>query len=205
MKEHNKERIKRADIGERIYRTKRGRNAMLLTAAAVFAAALLFCLILQPERARLEDIELDYPEVYVTDGERTAVDLRAESYIAQYREFSERDYAYAFWLQAEKLLAETDGYYLDEQETEAVRAEYEEYMLGERQSELTSDVNRIKYAVILVAAPLVVLALLTALVLNIMLRAALDREDEQEEPDVPDTAQPGNAREDDERDTDEQQ
>jgi|GEM_PF-1632756 len=76
----------------------------------------------------------DYPVAYSalsgTDAwvSPSDVELRADSYLAQFREF-DRTYCFEYWIQCQQILADMPGYERDEERTAQARKDYERYVL----------------------------------------------------------------------------
>lgn len=77
-----------------------------------------------------EDYPVAYSAVSGSDAEVSPSDVaeRADSYIAQFREF-DRTYCYEYWVQCQSILASDPAYAPDEELTERAREDYERYVL----------------------------------------------------------------------------
>ncbi len=197
--------------GSKSFGSGQGKLRMLYRLGALLFGLAALGLLIYSLTIRFEPItpeqlvigEDEYPTVYRaisgTDADMhpTELELRADSYLGQYREFEHRPYCYRYWLQAQKLLGEDEQYEPDEAETLAAREEYEQFRLTTENDsrELKTKKRRLVY---MFAAACVVLAYLslaaiTALITAVARRIAYIRQEKQisENTDIEDTEENG--------------
>lgn len=109
-------------------------RAAVYTVLFVLTVAAAIAYALSDNQRAVADYEGDYyPVAYSaisgSDAEVSPSDVaeRADSYLAQFREF-DRTYCFDYWLQCQNILAEHPDYAPDESLTEQARADYEHYV-----------------------------------------------------------------------------
>lgn len=116
--------IERLDARARVYTII---FLLLLAAAVVFG-------LRDNRRTVTAEGDHDYPVAYsalsgtdawVSPGD---VELRADSYLAQFREF-DRTYCFEYWMQSQLILADHPDYVRDEERTAQAREDYDRYII----------------------------------------------------------------------------
>ena len=153
MNEYNAKKMKLRAMDNR---------AVLYTGSVLLllALAVIFALMYNARTVQVED-ELDYPVAYSaisgSDAAASPSDVaqRADSYLAQFREF-DRTYCFEYWMQCQNILAEHPDYAPDEALTAQARDDYRHYVLVVRTER---EENRAFKEKLVVCSALVVLAL----------------------------------------------
>lgn len=107
----------------------------LYTLAVVVLAAVTVLFVLRDNRRQISaEGEHDFPVAYsalpgsASEVSPSDVELRADSYIAQFREF-DRTYCFEYWIRCQELLSEDPDYAPDEELTARAREDYLHYIL----------------------------------------------------------------------------
>ncbi len=117
-------RIERLDARSRIYAV----IFLLLAALAVIFA------LRDNRRPVTAEGDHDYPTAYSAVSGTNAwvspsdVELRADSYLAQFREF-DRTYCFEYWMQCQTILAGQPDYSPDEERTAEAQEDYDRYVI----------------------------------------------------------------------------
>lgn len=110
-------------------------RAFIYTAVLLLAVVLVIVFALRDNRQEVDaDHSHEYPVAYSavsgSDAEVSPSDVaeRADSYLAQFREF-DRTYCFEYWMQCQNILAEDPDYAPDEELTSQAREDYDRYVL----------------------------------------------------------------------------
>lgn len=137
IKEHMKNETYTMDKREAVLRRIERLDARARVYAVIFlllaAAAVVFA-VRDNHRPVTAEGDHDYPVAYSalsgTDAwvSPSDVELRADSYLAQFREF-DRTYCFEYWMQSQLILADLPDYARDEERTAQAREDYDRYVI----------------------------------------------------------------------------
>jgi len=169
-------RIDRLDARSRVYAVV----FLVLAATAVFFA------LRDNRRPVTAKGDHDYPIAYSAVSGTDAwlspsdVELRADSYLAQFREF-DRTYCFEYWMQCQTILAGLPGYSPDEERSAEAQEDYDRYIILVRTA---NEEHRALVEKLVTCSVLAGLAMIPAVLMavsrlrRVMLRGQLFREED---------------------------